>query len=114
MMNTKVICKELKRGILSFYAIVKGKEYFLFQQEFKKTVYDYFMNGVNISATNDYSSAHSHTVRKTLDKLPSYLHYVEKEYGIEIYEKTREAKNVKKSKPYKRESFRWQDYAWAI
>jgi len=113
-MNTKVICKELKRGTLSFYAIVKGKEYFLFQQEFKKTVYDYFMNGVNVSLTNDYSIAHSHTVRKTLDKLPSYLRYVEKEYGIEIYEKTKQAKCVKKSKPYKRQAFRWQDYAWAV
>ena len=33
-MKTKVICKELKRGTLSFYAMVNGKEYFLFQQEF--------------------------------------------------------------------------------
>ena len=113
-MNAKVICKELKRGTLSFYAIVKGKEYFLFQQEFKKTVYDYFMNGVNVSLTGDYSIAHSHTVRKTLDKLPSYLRYVEKEYDIEIYKKTTQAKSVKKSKPYKRQAFRWQDYGWAM
>lgn len=113
-MKTKVFCKELSRGTLSFYAMVNGREYFLFQQEFKKTVYDYFMNGVNVSVTNDYSSAHSHTVRKTLDKLPSYLHYIEKEYDIEIYEKTKQAKSVKKVKPYKRQAFRWQDYAWAI
>ena len=113
-MKTKVICKELNRGTLSFYAMVNGKEYFLFQQEFKKTVFDYFMNGVNVSVTNDYSVAHSHTVRKTLDKLPSYLRYIEKEYDIEVYEKTKEFKNKKKIKSYQRQAFRWQDYAWAI
>jgi hypothetical protein len=53
-------------------------------------------------------------VRKTLDKLPTYLHYVEKEFGVEIYEKTKQAKGIKKSKPYKRQAFRWQDYAWAV
>lgn len=113
-MKTKVICKELSRGTLTFYAMVSGKEYFLFEQEFKKTVYDYFMNGVNVSVINDYSVAHSHTVRKTLDKLPAYIHYIEKEYDLEIYEKTKDAKSNKKNKPYKRQTFRWQDYAWAM
>lgn len=113
-MKTKVICKEHSRGTLSFYAMDNGKEYFLFNQEFKKTVYDYFMNGVNVSLTSNYSVAHSHTVRKTLDKLPSYLRYVEKEYDLEIYEKTKSNKSNKKSKPYKRQAFRWQDYAWAM
>ena len=114
VMKTKVICKEFDKGTLSFYAIVDGKEYFLFQQGYKKTVYDYFMKGVNVNATNDYSNAHSHTVRKTLDKLPSYIRYVEKEYDIEIYQKTKELKKLKNNKPYKRQTFRWQDYAWAI
>lgn len=114
MMKTKVICKEIKTGILSFYVMAGGKEYFLFQQEFKKTVYDYFANGVNIGVTNDYSAAHSHTVRKTLDKLPCYIRYIEKEYNIEIYEKTKQTKSVKKNKPYKRKTFRWQDCDYAI
>ncbi len=113
-MKTKIICKETKRGTLSFYAVINSREYFLFQQVFKKTVYDYFINGVNVNSTTNYSSAHSHTVRKTLDKLPSYLRYIEKEYDVEIYEKTKDYKNVKKSKPYKRQAFRWQDYAWAM
>ena len=113
-MKAKVICKEVKKGELTFYAKVDGREYFLFQQEFKKTVRDYFLNGVNIDEINDYSLAHSHTVRKTLDKLPSYLHYVEKEYDLEIYEKTKQAKRIKNIKAYKRQAFNWQDYAWAM
>ena len=113
-MKTKIICKELRRGELTFYAIVDGKEYFLFHQEFKKTVYDYFRTGVSVSLVNNYSIAHSHTVRKLLDKLPAFLHYIEKEYGVEIYEKTKKSNDYKRAKAYKREPFRWQDYAWAV
>ena len=113
-MKTKIICREVKSGTLSFYVKADGKEYFLFQQEFKKSVYDYFVNGISVSLASDYSMAHSHTVRKTLDKLPTYLHFIEKEYGVEIYEKTSQRKSLRKNKAYKRQSFRWQDYAWAV
>ena len=113
-MKVKVMCRTVEKGQQAFFVKVDGKEYFLFQQEFRKSVKDFFQNGVSVNATNNYSSAHSTAVRRTLDKLPSYLHYIEKEYDVEIYEKTKEAKSVKKSKPYKRQSFRWQDYAWAM
>ena len=113
-MKTKVMCRTVEKGQQAFFVKVDGKEYFLFQQEFRKSVKDFFQNGVSVNATNNYSSAHSTAVRRTLDKLPCYLHYIEKEYDVEIYEKTKEAKSVKKSKPYKRQSFRWQDYAWAM
>ena len=113
-MKTKIICKELKRGTLTFYTQVNGKDYYLFQQEFKKTVFDFFKKGVILDGVNDYSSSTSPVVRKTLDKLPTYVRYAEKEYDIEVYEKTKRAKNIKKSRAYKRQSFRWRDYAWAI
>ena len=45
-----------------------------------------------------------------MKKMPVF----EKEYDIEIYEKTKESKSVKKSKPYKRQAFKWQDYEWAM
>ena len=113
-MNAKIICKTVEKGQQAFFVKAEGKEYFLFQQDFRKSVKDFFQNGVNVNGVNDYSSAHSTAVRKTLDKLPTYLHYIEKEYGIEIYKKTKESKSLKKLKPYKRQSFRWQDYAWAM
>ena len=113
-MKTQVLCKELERGRLTFYALVDGKEYFLFQQDYKSSVNNYFCSGVTVDKVNSYSQAHSHVVRKVLDKLPSYLHYIEKEYGVDIYNKTKQAKSVKNHKAYKRESFKWQDYAFAM
>lgn len=101
-------------GTLYFYAVVGGSEYFLFTQDFRKTLKDYFSNGVNVDKTGNYSSAHSVVVRRVLDKLPSYLRYVEKEFGVDIYEKTKEQKTPRKVKAYKRQSFRWQDYAFAV
>ena len=113
-MKAKVMCRTVEKGQQAFFVKVDRKEYFLFQQEFRKSVKDFFQNGVSVNATNNYSSAHSTAVRRTLDKLPSYLHYIEKEYDVEIYEKTKEARSVKRMKPYKRQAFRWQDYAWAV
>ena len=113
-MKAKVKCRTVEKGKQTFFVNVNGKEYFLFQQDFRKSVKEFFQNGVNVNAINDYSSAHSTAVRKTIDKLPTYLHYIEKEYDVEIYEKTKESKSVKKLKPYKRQAFKWQDYGWAI
>ena len=113
-MKTKVMCRTVEKGQQAFFVKVDGKEYFLFQQEFRKSVKVFFQNGVSVNAINNYSSAHSTAVRRTLDKLPSYLHYIEKEYDVEIYEKTKEARSVKRMKTYKRQAFRWQDYAWAM
>ena len=113
-MKAKVICKNLDWGTHVFYVVVNGKEYFLFSQDYKRTVEEFFKHGININELNNYSIAHSSAVRKTLDKIPLYLHYVEKEFGVEIYTKTNNNKSSKKLKPYKRESFRWQDYDWAM
>ena len=110
-MKAKVICKTVDKGVQSFFVRVNGKDYFLFSQGYKVSVKEFFNNGVCVNGINNYSVVHSTAVRKTLDKLPSYLHYVEKEYGVEIYEKKNQDK---KQKAYKREPFRWQDYAWAI
>ena len=113
-MQTKVYCRTVAKGRQAFYVNANGKEYFLFSQDYKRTVKEFFKHGININELNNYSIAHSSAVRKTLDKIPLYLHYVEKEFGVEIYTKTNKNKSSKKLKPYKRESFRWQDYDWAM
>ena len=113
-MKTKIYCKEENWGNLTFYVSVDGKEYFLFEQDFKKSVKDYFKRGVSIDGINNYSLASGVAVRRILDKLPSYLHYVEKEYNVAIYEKSKRQKYSKKSSSYKRESFKWQDYYYAV
>lgn len=64
-----------------------------------------------IDDLGDFSGAHSTAVRNTLDKLPSYIRCVEKEYGLEIYSKNKKSKY---RSLYKRENKRWQNYIWDI
>ena len=68
---------------------------FLFSQAYHVSNKEFFRNGVSVDRVNDYSGVHSTSVRKTMDKLPSYIRFVEKEYGVAIYDKTRKAKQSK-------------------
>lgn len=113
-MKTKVLCRTTAKDEQTFYVSVDGKEYFLFNQAYKKSVKDHFGQGITINQINDYSNVRSNAVKRTLDKLPSYIHYIEKEYEVAIYEKTKQKQKNKKNKPYKREMFRWQDYSWEV
>ena len=113
-MRAKIFCKETTLGVHDFYVQVDGQNYFLFRQDFKKSVKDFFANGVSVNEINKYSLAHSAVVRNTLDKLPIYIKYVEKEYGVAIYEKTKTPSKSRAQKGYKRQAFRWQDYGWAM
>ena len=88
-MQATVFCKTTAKATQSFFVKVGGREYFLFQQDFRKSNKEFFRNGVGVHAINNYSSVHSTAVKKTLDKLPSYIRYIEKEYDVAIYEKTK-------------------------
>ena len=113
-MKTKIFCKTMEKDTHSFYICVNGKEYFLFNQAYRRSVKEHFWNGLSLNQINDYSSVTSAAVKRTLDKLPSYIHYIEKEYDIAIYKKTKEKQTKKTTKPYKRQVFRWQAYIWEI
>lgn len=113
-MKSKVFCRTVAKGEQAFYVTVDGKEYYLFRQNYKVSNKLFFQNGVSIDCINNYNGVHSMAVRHTLDKLPSYLRYVEKEYDIAIYSRTNKDKAPKKQKPYKREAFHWQQYAWDV
>ena len=111
-MQVTVFCKTTAKATQSFFVKVAGRDYFLFQQDFRKSNKEFFRNGVGVHAINNYSGVHSTAVRKTLDKLPSYIRYIEKEYDVAIYEKTKKKLDEKKKNTYKRNTFRWQDYDW--
>ena len=113
-MQAKVTCKTTAKDTQTFYVNVNGKEYFLFEQEYRISVKKHFRKGMTINQINDYSNVTSNAVKRTLEKLPSYIRYIEKEYDIAIYEKTKKKIERKRNKPYKREQFRWQDYAWEV
>lgn len=113
-MKAKITCRTTEKGIQTFYVNVDGKQYFLFSQKYRRSVKEHFWNGITINQINDYSNVTSHSVKRTLDKLPSYIHYIEKEYDVAIYKKTKNKNERKKNKPYKREQFLWQNYIYEV
>lgn len=106
-MQTKIFCKTVAKGKQAFYVTANGETYYLFTQDYRVSNKEYFRNGVSIDDINNFSGVHSTAVRNTLDKLPMYIRYIEKEFGIAIYERTKKAKQQKKQNHYKREQFMW-------
>lgn len=112
-MKTKIICEKVDHKTQAFYAIVGKDKYFLFEQKYSSSVREFFKYGYYLDGV-DYSKTTAENVRHTLEKLPSYIHYVEKEFNVVIYEKTRKQIKNKKKEAYKRKSFRWQEFMWKV
>ena len=94
-MQTKIYCKTLSKGIHSFYLSHNGMDYLLFCQEYRRGVNDFYKNGVRFDEARDYSKARRDTALiKTMDKIPMYVKYIEREYNIQILNKTK-AKNIR-------------------
>lgn len=107
-MKAKIYCKTIAKGRQAFYVELDGKDYFLFEQDYRVSNKNFFRKGVMMDALNDYSKTTSHSVKRTLDKLPSYIRYIEKEFDLAIYDKTKLKQQGKKaSKAYKRTPFLW-------
>ena len=95
-MASKIYCYPTKKGVHSFYLFHEGEKIWLFDQPYRKSVARYFRNGRTI--TESLNAYKSHTreggskdsaLRNVTDKLPMYLKYVEKEYQIQVLEKTK-------------------------
>jgi hypothetical protein len=68
----------------------------LFHQNYRKGVSEYYRNGVSINeAINFGRSKKDDALMRTMQKLPMYLKYAEKEYGIQVLNQT-----IKKNKKY--------------
>ena len=97
-MNTIIYCKLTDKGVHSFYMTVGSDEFFLFSQPYRKGVAQYFGRGVFIGDSLNFSKAHNDaSITRTMEKLPMYIGYIEKEYGIVVMEKTIK-KTAKKAK----------------
>jgi len=85
MKTAKIFCKNVERGIHNFYVQHEGKEYYLFSQEFKKGVHDYYRSGVVLKQAFDHSRAKfDPALNRTMRKLYSHVKYIEKEYDIRL------------------------------
>ena len=89
MRKTFVYCKRNSKGMHDFYMNVHGESYYLFSQNYRYGVECYFSAGVSLDRAWDFSVAkHDTAVLRTMEKLPSYIRYVESLYGIEVLRKT--------------------------
>lgn len=99
-MKATIYCEPTSRGVHSFFLITSESEYFLFSQDYRKGVHEYFNKGVRIEDATDFSKSHrDNAIRKTMTKIPMYIKYIEKEYGIEVLEQTKK-RNRKASRFY--------------
>lgn len=89
-MKATIYCEPTSKGVHSFYLIASGTEYYLFSQDYRKGVHEYFGKGVRIDKATDFSkSRRDAAIMRTMTKIPMYIRYVEKEYGVEVLERTK-------------------------
>lgn len=88
-MRTMIYCKPAD-GNHSFYMVKDGRTYYLFSQDYRRGVQEYYSRGVTLNEAINYSRSHKDSaIQRTMSKLPMYIRYVEKEYGIEVMEQTK-------------------------
>ena len=89
-MKTMIYCETPKKAVHDFYMLNEGEIYYLFSQNYRKGVQDFYHKGVRLDESLDYSKAHKDTaIERTMSKIPMYIKYIEKEYGIEVLKRTK-------------------------
>jgi hypothetical protein len=88
-MKPMIYCAATAKGVHSFYLVQDGKEHFLFHQNYRRGVAAYFRRGVRLREALDFGRAgHDSAILRTMQKLPAYIKYAEKEYDIEVLDQT--------------------------
>lgn len=89
-MKATIFCETSAKGIHTFFLSIDGQRYYLFNQDYRKGVQEYFGRGVSINEAMNYSRSHNDSaVVRTMSKIPMYVKYIEKEYTIEVFEQTK-------------------------
>lgn len=91
-MCMRICCEVKSNNIDTFYLMNGSEKIFLFNQNRRKGVEDYYCgNGVTLNRALKLPSLgrgsdrkRSKALRRTMDKLPIYIKYIEKEYGIKV------------------------------
>lgn len=97
-MKSKIYCAH-KDGKHIFYVLSGTKEYYLFMQEYRRGVGEYFSRGRTYSDAIDFSKAKGNfAVINTMKKIPSHIRYTEKLYGLVLTNKERRKFDFKKDK----------------
>lgn len=101
-MKTIIYCRPTPQGIHNFYILIEGKEFFLFNQNYRKGVHNYFSKGILLDEAYDYSKTkRNNAIIKTINKFPIYIKYIEREYGITILNQTKKRNQMFRYKKHK-------------
>lgn len=88
-MKPVVYCVENYRGTDTFYLVTNSGRYFLFQQDYKSGVHNYFSKGLRLDEALDFTKCkRNKAIYKTITKLPAYIKSAETENGIIVLERT--------------------------
>ena len=99
-MKTTIICRTTAKDTASFYIRSGNKQYFLFNQPFRRSVKQFFQNGVLLNRALDPSHAYGNrALIRTMRKLPAYIRYIEKEEGVLFFTQTKRKQEKLKRKP---------------
>ena len=94
--KTIIRCEYNDEGDLDFYMYRGEEEYFLFSQNYRLNVYDFYGRGISVEKAIDHSAAgNSVTLHKTMDKLFKVIRYVEKDESISVLNRTKMRKERK-------------------
>lgn len=87
-MTAMIYCVK-NRGTHSFFMFFGRQKYYLFCQNYRKGVQEYYSKGVSLNESINFSKSHNDSaIIKTMSKIPMYIRYVEKEFGIEVLKQT--------------------------
>ena len=88
-MKNYIYCTTTAKGEQTFYLMSQGTKYLLFVQAFRRSNKEVFEQGVSLFDLRKLKKHRSFSVSHTATKLPTYVRYIEQEYGISVMEMTK-------------------------
>ncbi len=87
--TTWIECRNTSnKGIVGFYLKIYGEEYFLCTQKFRKSMWNFYQNGVPYKKAIDFSKANDdHAIINVMKRIRLCISYLEKTENILIPEK---------------------------
>ena len=109
-MKPIIFCKTTSKGTHTFFIKMDEGTKYLFKQNFRRGVNNYFSGGVSVGQLFDVCKTNDYSVRHTKQKLQSYLKYIEKEYEVSVLNADKRKHNKLKSQL--KSQFKLSDYGW--
>lgn len=85
-----------RNNLIDFYAEDGQEKVYIFSRKYRHSLYDFFRNGISTRNLFDFTKTHRNdVVINTILQLRTHLRYIEKEYGVVIFEKRGDNKKPK-------------------